>query len=49
MKLSDMQLYLRGNNLFLLFDDIEGNWQDPEGSSMYPNQRSWQIGLKINL
>ncbi len=49
MKLSDVQLYLRGNNLFLLFDDIEGNWQDPEGSSIYPNQRSWQIGLKINL
>lgn len=50
LKISNLQLYVRGNNLFLLFDKIEGKWRDPEGDyDRYPIQRSWQFGLKLGF
>ncbi|HEX5553121.1 MAG TPA: TonB-dependent receptor [Chitinophagaceae bacterium] len=46
---SDFQLYLRGNNLFLISDHIEGNWKDPEGNGGYPIQRSVEFGVRLKL
>ncbi|MGN6618611.1 MAG: SusC/RagA family TonB-linked outer membrane protein, partial [Ilyomonas sp.] len=48
-KISDLQLYLRGNNLFLIFDNIEGSWKDPEGNGGYPIQRTCELGLRLTL
>lgn len=50
LKLSNLQVYLRGNNLMLLFDDIEGDWRDPEDDfGIYPIQRSWQLGINFGF
>ena len=50
IKVSGLQLFLRGNNLFLLYDDIEGNWRDPEDNTgTFPIQRSWQFGVNLTF
>jgi TonB-dependent starch-binding outer membrane protein SusC len=50
VKLSRLQFYARGNNLFLLSDNIEGNWRDPESDfNNFPMQRTVQFGLNINF
>lgn len=53
LRLSSLQVYVRGNNLFLLYDKMDGNYRDPEtGVADYltlPLQRTVQVGLNLSF